>query len=60
MTFLQKTLFVILNGVKDLLLAMLLRPVQPENRCFTPFSMTRRFKESCHLNLHISQIVILT
>jgi hypothetical protein len=39
MTCLQK-LFVILNVVKDLLFAMLLRPVKSANRSFTPFRMT--------------------
>jgi hypothetical protein len=38
--FLQKTLFVILNAVKDLLFTMLLRPAQSANRSFTAFRMT--------------------
>jgi len=33
-----------LNVVKHLLFAMLLRPVQSANRCFTTFSMTNLFK----------------
>jgi hypothetical protein len=34
--FAKKNLFVILNAVKDLLFAMLLRPVQSANRSFVP------------------------
>jgi hypothetical protein len=48
---LQKKLFVILNGVKDLLFAMLLRPVQAANRSFTTFRMTNLLKHHFPFNI---------
>ncbi len=44
----RKNLFVILNGVKDLLFAILLRPVQSANRSFVPQD-DKPFKTSTQL-----------